>query len=49
MDDQIIVGVDVGTTKICTLVARIEGEMRMRILGVGIEPSKGISRWHFWS
>ena len=44
MDDQIIVGVDVGTTKICTLVARIEGEMRMRILGVGIEPSKGMRK-----
>jgi cell division protein FtsA len=41
MDEPIIVGIDIGTTKICTLVARIEGEHSMRILGVGIEPSQG--------
>jgi cell division protein FtsA len=44
MDTPIIVGIDVGTTKICTLVARIEGEDQLRILGVGIEPSKGLSK-----
>lgn len=44
MDDQIIVGIDIGTTKICTLVARIEGQQIMRILGVGIEPSQGIRK-----
>jgi len=44
MDDQVIVGIDVGTTKICTLVARIENDGLTRILGVGIEPSKGIRR-----
>ena len=44
MDDQVIVGIDVGTTKICTLVARIENDGHTRILGVGIEPSKGIRR-----
>ena len=44
MDDQVIVGIDVGTTKICTLVARVEFEGHTRILGVGIEPSKGIRR-----
>ena len=44
MDEPIIVGIDIGTTKICTLVARIEGEHAMRILGVGIEPSQGIRK-----
>jgi cell division protein FtsA len=44
MDDQIIVGIDIGTTKICTLVARVEGQHAMRILGVGIEPSQGIRK-----
>lgn len=44
MDDRVIVGIDVGTTKISTLVARIEPEGHTRILGVGIEPSKGIRR-----
>lgn len=41
--DEIIVGIDVGTTKICTLVARLEAD-KLRILGVGIEPSDGIRK-----
>ncbi|HSV86528.1 MAG TPA: cell division protein FtsA [Levilinea sp.] len=44
MDEPIVVGIDIGTTKVCTLVARIEGENTMRILGVGIEPSQGIRK-----
>jgi len=42
--DNIVVGIDVGTTKICTLVGRVEEEGAIRILGVGIEPSEGIRR-----
>jgi len=44
MDEAIVVGIDIGTTKVCTLVARVEGERSMRILGVGIEPSQGIRK-----
>ena len=44
MEDPIVVGIDIGTTKICTLVARLEGETDMRILGVGIEPAQGIKK-----
>jgi cell division protein FtsA len=44
MDEPIVVGIDIGTTKVCTLVARVEGERNMRILGVGIEPSQGIRK-----
>src|SRR5512135_1777795 len=44
MDEPIVVGIDIGTTKICTLVARVEGERALRILGVGIEPSQGIRK-----
>lgn len=44
MDEPIVVGIDIGTTKVCTLVARVEGEHVMRILGVGIEPSQGIRK-----
>jgi cell division protein FtsA len=40
----IIVGIDVGTTKICSLVARVEAENKFRILGVGIEPSRGMRK-----
>jgi cell division protein FtsA len=44
MDGPIVVGIDIGTTKVCTLVAREEGMGRTRILGVGIEPSQGIRK-----
>lgn len=44
MEESIVVGIDIGTTKVCTLVARIEGERGLRILGVGIEPSQGIRK-----
>ena len=44
MEDQILIGIDIGTTKICTLVAREETPGQMRILGVGIEPSQGLRK-----
>jgi cell division protein FtsA len=42
--DEIVVGIDVGTTKVCTLVGRVEDEKTIRILGVGIEASEGIKK-----
>jgi cell division protein FtsA len=42
--DEIVVGIDVGTTKVCTLVGRVDEEKSIRILGVGIEPSDGIRK-----
>jgi cell division protein FtsA len=42
--EEIIVGIDVGTTKVCTLVGRVEDRKSIRILGVGIEPSDGIRK-----
>ncbi len=42
--EEIVVGIDVGTTKVCTLVGRVEGEKSIRIIGVGIEPSEGIRK-----
>jgi cell division protein FtsA len=42
--DEIVVGIDVGTTKVCTLVGRVEDVKTIRILGVGIEPSDGIRK-----
>src|SRR5512142_757428 len=41
--DEIVVGIDVGTTKVCTLVGRVE-ESAIRILGSGVEPSEGIKK-----
>lgn len=42
--EDIVVGIDVGTTKVCTLVARVEEDDSLRIMGVGIEPSEGIRK-----
>ncbi|PKO16949.1 MAG: cell division protein FtsA [Chloroflexi bacterium HGW-Chloroflexi-10] len=44
MEEPIVVGIDIGTTKVCTLIGRIEGERGIRVLGVGIEPSQGIRK-----
>jgi cell division protein FtsA len=44
MDAPVIVGIDIGTTKVCTLVGREEVRGQLRILGVGIEPSQGIKK-----
>src|SRR3989304_2464434 len=44
MMEEILVGIDVGTTKVCTLVGRVEDNKSIRILGVGIEPSDGIRK-----
>jgi len=42
--EEIVVGIDVGTTKVCTLVGRVEDNKTIRIMGVGIEPSEGIKK-----
>ena len=42
-DDEIIVGLDVGTTKICIVVARIE-EGKVSIIGIGSHPSTGLRK-----
>src|SRR5215510_790377 len=44
--DRTVVALDVGTTKICTLVAEVSPppENVMRIVGVGTVPSKGIRK-----
>lgn len=44
MEDQVFVGIDIGSTKICTLVGREESPGRVQILGVGIEPSLGLRK-----
>lgn len=43
-EETIVVGLDVGTSKVCTLVARVENGSNLRILGVGIEPTQGLRK-----
>lgn len=42
--ERIVVGIDIGTTKVCALVGDISNRDQIRILGVGIEPSVGMSK-----
>ena len=42
--DQILVGIDVGTTKVCTLVGEIGEDENLRIVGVGVVPARGIRK-----
>ena len=44
MDDDIVVGLDVGTTKVCVIVARVMGENKIDIIGIGKAPSDGLHR-----
>lgn len=39
-----IVGIDVGTTKVCTIVAQVSDSGKLNILGVGLTPSKGLDK-----
>lgn len=42
--DRTIVGIDVGTTKICTLVGEVSPKDELRIVGVGVAPARGIRK-----
>jgi cell division protein FtsA len=44
MTAPIVVGIDIGTTKVCTIVARVEADGRVRVLGAGVEPSAGVRK-----
>ncbi len=36
--------IDIGTTKVCTVVGEVNSDEEMRILGVGVAPSEGLTR-----
>jgi len=42
--DPIYVGIDVGTTKVCTLVGHLNVDRQLRVIGVGIVPSQGMRK-----
>ncbi len=44
MPERIIVGIDVGTTKVCALVGEQDRNGKLNILGVGLRPSRGLRR-----
>ena len=42
--EDILVGLDVGTTKICTIVAEVVDGKRIDIIGIGTHPSEGLKK-----
>jgi cell division protein FtsA len=42
--ERTIVGIDVGSTKICTLVGEVDVARGLRIIGVGVTPARGIRK-----
>lgn len=42
--DRIIAGIDVGTNKICTLIGQVTDEQELRVVGVGVVPSRGLKK-----
>ncbi len=41
---RIVTGLDIGTTKICALIAEIGGENNIEIIGIGLAPSNGLRK-----
>lgn len=39
-----IVGIDVGSSKVCTLVGEMDDDRQVRVIGVGLVPSRGVRR-----
>lgn len=42
--ERTIVGIDVGTTKVCTIVAEVDVEERLHVVGVGVVPARGLRK-----
>ncbi len=43
-NERIVVGLDIGSTKVCAVVASIDDQQQVHILGVGKAPSDGLNR-----
>ena len=44
MKRELLVGLDIGTTKVCVLVARVKKEGGFEVIGIGRVPSQGLSK-----
>jgi cell division protein FtsA len=41
---EILVGLDIGTTKVCTVAGELSAEERLEVLAVGVAPSTGVRK-----
>jgi cell division protein FtsA len=44
MNERIVVGLDIGTTKVCAVVASVDDLGRINVLGMGLAASDGLNR-----
>lgn len=44
MDESVVVGLDIGTTKIACIIAEKDGNGELKIVGVGVSPSDGLRK-----
>jgi cell division protein FtsA len=44
MDDNVIVGLDIGTTKIACIISEVDANGELKIVGVGVSPSDGLRK-----
>ncbi len=42
--EQVVVGLDVGTTKVCTLIAEVKVGHQVQVVGAGVCPSRGLRK-----
>src|ERR687885_2660021 len=42
--ERLVVGIDVGTTKICTLIARVTDDEQLEVIGVGVTRSDALRK-----
>ncbi len=42
--EQVVVGLDVGTTKVCALIGEVKRSHLVQVVGVGISPARGIKK-----
>ena len=43
-NDRIVVGIDVGTTKVAALIAEVSDDDHLEVIGTGIVPSRGLKK-----
>ena len=41
---SIVMGLDIGTTKVCALIGEVQDEGQIDVIGVGIHPSRGLNK-----
>ena len=42
--DDVVIGLDIGTTKVCTVIGHADDEGHVTISGVGLAPSRGVKK-----